>query len=296
MRTYLFLIFCVVVWGSNFIFGKILVQEFSPSLLTSLRLLFIVLALTGVAIGKRELQRVNRRDILAIILLGIIGIFINQWTFFIGLQTADTTTSALILATTPILTGFLAAIFLKEKLTPRMLIGSIIAIMGIYFVVTKGNLASIEVERGLLWIVATMVSFSFMIMMTRVMSQRLDPLTITLYSNIVGFVVSIPFVFMLDKPLQISSNMSYWTLLIVSAIIVHGFANLIWNHNIRYVDASRASILSNLEPFVAMVVGFVLLAKPITTPEIVGSIFIVGGVVFSTYQRNRRMNRTISNK
>lgn len=296
MRTYFFLIFCVVVWGSNFIFGKLLVQEFSPSLLTSLRLLFIVLAIGGVAVWKRELQHVKRRDMVAISLLGIIGIFINQWTFFIGLQTADTTTSALILATTPILTGFLAAIFLKERLTPRMLIGSVIAILGIYFVVTKGNLASIQVEKGLFWIVGTMVSFSFMIMITRVLSQRVDPLTITLYSNIIAFVVSIPFAFILDKPLQVSSDMSYWILLILSAIIVHGFANLIWNHHIRYVDASKASILSNLEPFVAMVVGFILLAKPITTPEIIGSILIVSGVIFSTYQRNRRMSRSVSSK
>lgn len=293
MKTYFFLIFCVVAWGSNFIFGKLLVQVFSPSLLTSLRLLFIVLALTGVAIWKKELQRMNLRDMIAIILLGIIGIFMNQWTFFIGLQTADTTASALILATTPILTGFLAAIFLKEQLTPRMLVGSVVAIMGIYFVVTKGNLASIEADSGLLWIVATMVTFSFMIMVTRVLSQRLDPLAITLYSNIVGLIVSIPFAMILDKPLQASSNISYWLLLIISAIIVHGFANLIWNQNIRYVDASKASILSNLEPFVAMVVGFVLLAKPITVPEIIGSVFIVGGVVFSTYQRNQRIKADV---
>ncbi|WP_410429696.1 EamA family transporter [Metabacillus litoralis] len=40
--------------------------------------------------------------------LGVFGVFINQWSFLRGLQTADPTTSALILATTPILTGFLA--------------------------------------------------------------------------------------------------------------------------------------------------------------------------------------------
>lgn len=287
-RAYGFLLLCVIAWGSNFIFGKILVQVFSPSLVTSLRLLFIVLALAGFAAWKRGLERMGRRDMLAIVLLGVIGVFINQWTFFIGLQTADTTTSALILATAPILTGILAAIFLKERFTLRMLGGSIVAILGIYFVVTKGNFQSIQVESGLFWIVGTMVTFAFMIIMTRVLSQRLDPLTITLYSNIIAFVVSIPVALMAGKPLEASGNVSYWALLIVTAIIVHGFATLIWNQNIRYVDASKASILSNLEPFVAMVAGFVLLAKPITAAEIIGSVFIVSGVVFSTYQRRRK--------
>lgn len=288
LKAYSWLTFCVIVWGSNFVFGKILVQDFSPTVLTSLRLLFIVLFLIGLSLAQKNIKRLNKRDMLVVSLLGVIGVFINQWSFFVGLQTADPTTSALILATAPILTGFLAAIFLKEKLTLRMLLGSVVAIIGIYFVVTKGDLSSLTLDQGLLWIVVTMVTFAIMIILTRVLSQRVDPLTITLYSNIVGFIVSIPFAFILDKPVQISQSLPDWAFLIGTAIVVHGIATLIWNNNIRHVDASKASILSNLEPFVAMVMGFILIAKPITGVELIGSLFIVGGVLLSTWQRQRR--------
>jgi drug/metabolite transporter (DMT)-like permease len=287
LKAYTLLTICVVIWGSNFVFGKILVQDFSPTLLTMLRLLFIVLFLIGLSSFKKHFKRVNKSDLLAVLFLGVIGVFINQWSFFVGLQTADSTTSALILATTPILTGFLAATFLKEKLTIRMLMGSIVAIIGIYFVVATGNSSSLHIDKGLLWIVITMITFAIMIIMTRLLSQRIDPLTITLYSNIVGFIVSIPFAFLLDTPLRISSKLSDWTFLIGTAVVVHGIATLIWNNNIRHVDASKASILSNLEPFVAMIVGLILLQKSITSAEILGSLFIVGGVVLSTYQRKK---------
>ena len=287
LKAYTLLTICVVVWGSNFVFGKILVQDFSPTLLTMLRLLFIVLFLLGLSSFKKPIKRVNKSDLLAILFLGVIGVFINQWSFFVGLQTADPTTSALILATTPILTGFLAFIFLKEKLTIHMLVGSLIAIIGIYFVVTTGNPSSLHIDKGLLWIVITMITFAIMIIMTRLLSQRIDPLIITLYSNIVGFIVSVPFTFLLDTPLRISSKLSDWTFLIGTAIVVHGIATLIWNNNIRHVDASKASILSNLEPFVAMIMGLILLYKPITGVEMLGSLLIVGGVVLSTFQRKR---------
>lgn len=285
LKAYTLLTICVVIWGSNFVFGKILVQDFSPTLLTMLRLLFIVLFLTGLSSFKKHFKRVNKSDLLAVLFLGVIGVFINQWSFFVGLQTADPTTSALILATTPILTGFLAAIFLKEKLTIRMLMGSIVAIIGIYFVVTKGNSSFLHIDKGLLWIVITMITFAIMIIMTRLLSQRIDPLIITLYSNIVGFIVSVPFAFLLDSPLRISTKWSDWFFLIITAVVVHGIANLIWNNNIRHVNASNASILSNLEPFVAMIMGLILLYKPITSEEIFGSLFIVAGVVLSTYQQ-----------
>jgi drug/metabolite transporter (DMT)-like permease len=291
-KAYAWLTFCVMVWGSNFVFGKMLVQDFSPALLTMLRLLFIVLFLIGLSSYKKHFKRINKSDLLAVFFLGIIGVFINQWSFFVGLQTADPTTSALILATTPILTSVLAAIFLKEKLTIRMLLGSIVAIIGIYFVVAKGNISSLHIDKGLLWIVLTMITFAIMIIMTRLLSHRIDPLTITLYSNVVGLIVSIPFVFLLDTPLQISSKISDWSFLIGTAVIVHGIATLIWNNNIRHVDASKASILSNLEPFVAMIMGLILLYKPITGAELLGSLFIVGGVVLSTYQRKKLNSRS----
>ncbi|MBS4219820.1 DMT family transporter [Bacillus sp. FJAT-49711] len=285
-KAYSWLTFCVVVWGSNFVFGKILVQSFSPALLTFLRLVFIVLFLILLSY-KTKLQRLNKTDAAIIFFLGLIGVFINQWSFFEGLQTADPTTSALILATTPILTSFLAAIFLKERLTIRMIFGSIVAVIGIFFVVTKGSLSTLHVDAGLIWIVITMITFAIMIIMTRALSQRIDPLLITLYSNIVGLVIAVFFAFTINSPLRISNTFNDWGLLIGTAIIVHGLATLIWNSNIRHVDASKASILSNLEPFVAMVFGFILLAKPITGVEIIGSIFIVGGVVLSTYQRKQ---------
>ncbi len=292
LKAYAWLTFCVMVWGSNFVFGKMLVQDFSPALLTMLRLLFIVLFLLGLSLYKKHFKRVNKSDLLTVFFLGVIGVFINQWSFFVGLQTADPTTSALILATTPILTSVLAAIFLKEKLTIRMLMGSIVAIIGIYFVVAKGNLSSLHIDKGLLWIVITMITFAIMIIMTRLLSHRIDPLTITLYSNVVGLIVSVPFAFLLDTPIQISPKMSDWSFLIGTAIVVHGIATLVWNNNIRHVDASKASILSNLEPFVAMIMGLILLYKPITGAEILGSLFIVGGVVLSTYQRKQLHSRS----
>lgn len=174
--------------------------------------------------------------------------------------------------------------------------GSITAIIGIFFVVTKGSFLHIQLDKGLMWIVITMVTFAIMIIMTRGLSQRIDPLTITLYSNIVGLIVSIPFAFLVDKPIRISHHLNNWFLLIGTAVVVHGIATLIWNHNIRYVNASKASILSNLEPFVAMIMGLILLFKPITFWEIIGSLFIVGGVLLSTSHHKRERSGILSNK
>src|SRR5699024_9803270 len=157
--------------------------------------------------------------------------------------------------------GFLALVFLAEKITGSMIIGSLIAIVGVFYVATKGSFSAVQADKGLAWIVLTMITFAIMIIMTRSLVQRINPYFITLYSSIVGLIVSLPFDLFYDRKMMISTDVSPWLLLIVTAVIVHGLANLLWNQHIQNVHASKASILSNLEPFVAKVVGFILLAK-----------------------------------
>lgn len=60
LKAYAWLTFCVLVWGSNFVFGKMLVEVFSPSMLTTLRLLFIVLFLIGISAYKKQLRKVTK--------------------------------------------------------------------------------------------------------------------------------------------------------------------------------------------------------------------------------------------
>src|SRR5690625_7595524 len=106
--------------------------------------------------------------------------------------------------------------------------------------------------------IVTMVTFSLMIIMTRYLRDRVDPLTLSLYSSGVGFVISIPFAFLADHPIRFSGDLAGWALLIGSAVIGHGIATLVWNHHICHVVASKASILSYFEPVVAMIIGFFL--------------------------------------
>src|SRR5699024_2018451 len=144
----------------------------------------------------------------------------------------------------------------------------------------------------------TMVTFSIMIIITRLLSNRIDPFTVTLHSNIVALTISIPFIFIInkDKDIMLDATIPIWLLLIVTAIVVHGMANLVWNNHIRHVNASNASMLTNLEPFVAMVVGFIVLAKPITGIELFGALLIVAGVVLSTYQFAHKNKFTVTRK
>ncbi|MGG4493998.1 DMT family transporter [Brevibacillus reuszeri] len=284
LRSYLLLIFCVTAWGSNFVFGKMLVAEFSPLFLSAMRLLFISVFLLIWAKGRLKIPALTRKDWVLLAALGIVGVFINQWSFYKGLVTADPTTSALILALTPITTALLAALLLKESLTGRMAIGSVIGTAGVLFVIYTG--AELHFDAGILWIFLTMLTFAASIILVRVLGHRLPPLVTTLFSNLIGFGSMLPFVLISLPTATISPRLSYWLLLFVTAVIMHGIVTLIWNSQLQKVGAAKAAMFSNLEPFIAMVFGFFLLAKPVTAVQLFGAVLIIGGVTLTTTSKD----------
>ena len=71
---------------------------------------------------KKDLY-IEKSEMKSVLLIGIIGVAINQWSFYEGLQTADPTTAALILALTPVMTSILAVFILNEPLTAKLVIG-----------------------------------------------------------------------------------------------------------------------------------------------------------------------------
>ncbi|MFB6801473.1 DMT family transporter [Peribacillus butanolivorans] len=287
IRSYLLLLICVICWGSNFVFGAILVKDFPPMLLSATRLLFIIIFIALYALKKKKWNSIQKKDWLTMILLGFIGTFINQWSFYAALETAHPTTSALILALAPITTALLAAVFLRERLTKRFLLGSIVALAGVFLVIASGG--TLHLSIGLIWIFLTMLSFSISIIMIRKLTERNHSITITLYSNLIGFGGLLPIALLSESLQQMSREPWPWVLLIVTAIIMHGICTLIWNNQIQIVGASKASMFLNLEPFVAMLVGLVVLKNSVTPSQLFGALLIIIGVVLSTAFKGKRV-------
>ncbi|KIL39696.1 permease [Gordoniibacillus kamchatkensis] len=283
MRSYLLLLLCVTLWGANFVFGSILVREFPALHVSAYRLTLTTLFLLAYAAATRRFSKVTWRDIAYLIPLVLIGTLLNQVSFFTGLLTTDATTAALILSLAPIFTSILARVFLKEPFTARMAVGSVLALFGVFFVVGHGG-AGLRMTAGIWLMFAAMITFSLSIILMRKLTERLDAFAATLYSTILGFAAVYPVAVWRERHVDFHPHWWAWALLFGSALLIQCMCSLIWNGELRKVGAAKASIFLNLQPFVAMVFGFVMLGTPITWTQVIGSVLIVGGVVLATWQ------------
>jgi drug/metabolite transporter (DMT)-like permease len=283
LRSYLLLLLCVTLWGSNFVFGSILVREFPAMHVSAFRLTLTTIFLLGYSAATRRWTRITWRDAAYLLPLVLIGTLLNQVCFFTGLQTTDATTAALILSLSPIFTALLARLFLKEPFTLRMACGSLLALIGVFFVVGQGG-NGLHITPGVGLMIGAMLSFAVSVILMRKLVERMEAFGATVYSTVLGCACVVPFALWKEPHAVIHAPWWAWVLLLGSALLIQGMCSLIWNGQLRKVGAAKASIFLNLQPFVAMVLGFALLGTPITFAQVAGSVLIIGGVVLATWQ------------
>lgn len=279
--TYAVLLFCVIAWGSNFVFGAVLVTVFDPSIIAVLRLVFILVFLFFVTFKAVKVQRLTVSNYIILAIAGFIGVSLNQWSFYASLQFTEPVTAALILALSPIVTSLLSSFWFNERKTFRFWFGSFIALLGVWLVISSGSLFIPSIGTGELLIAMTMLSFSIFLIFVQHLSKSIHPAVITWYSNVFGIVGLIPFIPWENTRQIWTIPPPYWILLIATAVIMHGLCTLLWNNSIQKVGASKASLLLNLEPFIAMLFSLLILGHAIQLLQVVGATVILVGVAIS---------------
>ncbi|MEK3790036.1 DMT family transporter [Paenibacillus sp. FSL K6-1230] len=278
---------CATLYGSNFVLGSLLLQAFPALHLSAYRLMVSSVFLLVYLVATRRVMKITLRDSVYLVPFVLIGMLLHQVSFFTGLRTTDATTASLILSLAPIFTALFARLFLKETLTKRMAAGSMVALAGVFFVVGPGGSKGIAITEGVWTMFICMLAFSGSMILMRKLTERMDALVATVYTTVLGCVLVYPMAVWSEPHVQVQPGFWWWVLLIGSALLIQGLCAVIWNAQIRKVGAAKASLFLNLQPFVAMVLGYITLGTPISLTQVAGSVLIICGVVLATVQGQR---------
>ena len=147
MKAVLKALFAVVVWGASFVATKISLQYVSPSTVVWLRFTMGIAILGLTVVLGRHFSLPRGRDWVYFAVLGFLGITFHQWLQSTGLLTAQATTTAWIVTSTPIFIALLGFFALCERLTWYQTAGIFLASFGVLLIVTKGDLSILMAGR-----------------------------------------------------------------------------------------------------------------------------------------------------
>ncbi|MBC8508417.1 MAG: DMT family transporter [Chloroflexi bacterium] len=276
-------LFAVVAWGASFIATKVALRDVSPLTVVWLRFAMGVLII-GVAVAARgQLKLPSWRDAGYFMLLGFLGIAYHQWLQSTGLQTAQASTTAWIVATTPIFMALLGVLVLKERLNLLQVGGIALATIGVLVVVSGGDLGALGMDAqgmpGNLYILASAPNWAIFSVLSRRGLREHSPAWMMFYVMGFGWLISSIGFFAGPGIAEIPQlTMNGWWGILFLGIACSGLAYVFWYDALRAIPASQVGAYLYLEPLVAVGVAAVILAEPIFFVSLLGGAAILLGV------------------
>ncbi|UUZ92492.1 DMT family transporter [Paenibacillus sp. P25] len=146
---------------------------------------------------------------------------------------------------------------------------------------TALNLHGFAMKTGDLLMFGAVFTFSCNLIFTRILSRRLTPFIITVYSFALSAVLFDPFVLSSLK-IDWAQPLRIWGLAFAAVLVAQGLANVLWNKGMQDVGAAKSAIVLNLQPMMTMLLDFILFGHPVTVQQTLGAALVFGGVLLGT--------------
>lgn len=276
-------------WASNYIVGEAVLKTMDPLSLVLWRWTLAAVPLLAIA---HFVERPKWREVLRawpwLLALSCTGLVGYNLTLYAALQYSDAFSASLINAFNPAVIAVAAAVFLNQRLTSTGVWGVVIALVGVFVVVSGGDVgAFLEAGFGigqLLMFGAVGIWTAYTIIGRR--SPPLPPITSTSIQAVITVLLVAPVTFATGGP-QLPVSAEALTSLLLIAVFPSVLSYLLWNRALAVIPAARAGVFLNL--ITVFTVAFTLLAgQPFTIGQLVGGAIVIVGVVVANAQAFRR--------
>ena len=276
----LMLLATVTIWAFNFTVTRYAITHgFEPLAYSALRFGAAAILVTGITYGLEGSVRFERRHAVFLAGAAIIGIYVNSIGFMYAIDLTNASTTALIFGALPILTGIFAFAFGVERLHRRFWIATGISFVGVALVAIgsasgiSGNLA------GNLLAFLAAATWGFYSVAIVPLLRRYSVWRISAGALVVG---AVPLVLtampqLLDQRWDL--EVLVWGAFAFAVLGPLVLTNFLWFTAIDRVGPSRATLVTNLQPFLAAVFAVALLSEELTWLQVAGGVAIGAALV-----------------
>ncbi|QGQ46170.1 DMT family transporter [Metabacillus sediminilitoris] len=285
IKIYFVLIGVMFLWGMNVSAIKLLVSDFMPVTITSIRIFVAAMIVFFILFPLKKVRKPKNREWLYIILGAFLSIFVHHYFISEGLAKTSAANGGLILGLGPMLTAILSIVLLKRKPSIIRLVGFLLGGVGVSFTVLAGSGGIHNASSGDFEVFLAILSQAFSFILIKKASETLDPLLLTGYMLLFGsamlFVTSL-----LIEPNGLASlqhgSPFIWLMFIFSAVLATALGNMVYNYVIGQIGAAETSIFLNLSTFFSLIGAALFLKEEILPSHFIGLLLIVPGVILGS--------------
>ncbi|OME85170.1 EamA family transporter [Paenibacillus sp. FSL A5-0031] len=276
----LYLSLAASIWGGMYVVVKHVVDLVPPLELVWIRYVIAILALLFIGVVTKQSWRIEKRDLLLVFFIGLIGNTISIITQEVGTMLSTAQMGAIITSTTPAFMVLFARIILKEKITLKKAISIILATIGVSIIVGNANIDS-SLQLGGVSLLIAALTWALMSVLIKRVPRNYSQIVVTFYTTLVAIVLLTPFTVTRLPELDFQALMhpSIWGGLLYLGIISTACAFLLWNRGLQMLNASSGGLFFFFQPIVGAFLGWLLLGEQIGLSFWIGTILIFIGVL-----------------
>lgn len=282
----------VSAWGASFICTKILMAPsadggagFTPVEMFAYRFAFAYLLLLAITCTKRLLAN-NWRDELNFLVCGICSGSLYFITENVALLHTTAGNVSLLASISPIFTTILLAIVFRMKIKGGVILGSVIAFIGVGCIIfSSGDGLEIHPAGDLLALSAAL-SWAIYTIVVKKLIPLYNTLFITRKLFFYGVLTALPLLLLQKEPYHLKAlfdfnNPEYLLNFLFLSIVCSLVAYIIWNETMKALGSVTANNYLYMQPLVTMIAAVIVFHDPITMLGIIGCVLIIGGLVIS---------------
>lgn len=276
------------IWGSSFIALKSAMGDLEEFTVIFLRM--FIASLCFLYFIKDFIKYDFTKDDIKYILL--LTIFEPCFYFIFEAKALIYTTASqagMITSLMPLITAMAAGYFLKEIISRKLIIGSIIAMLGAIWLSLQST-SSIDAPNPLL---GNFLEFCAMIcgagytIVARYLTEKYSALFITAIQSFVGALFFFPFFVYeyVNYELNFTIEALLWVVYLGVVVTLGGYG--LYNFALTRIEASKAAVFIYLIPVFTLILAYIILGEELSFEGLIASSIILFGVFISQMKYKR---------
>ena len=261
----------VTIWAFNFTVTKYAFENgFKPLAYSSIRFTLAGLLFALLTYGREHSFRLERRHLLLLLGAALVGIYLNQLSFVYAIDLTSASTTGLIFGTLPIVTALFAFLFGIERLSRRLWFASAISFIGVALVAVGSEAGfAADLLGNLLAFVAAATWGLYSVAIVPLL-HHYSPYRISAIALLAGAVPALLTALPQLRDQDWDLPPLVWAAFAFAVVGPLVVTNVLWFTAIDRVGPSRATLVANLQPFLAALFAVVLLSETMTVVQVVG--------------------------
>jgi len=279
---HIFSFITITIWSVAFVSNKALLSYITP--IENMLLRFIIAFILLTIIYPKDILPRFFKDELFFALIGFLGIFLYFILENFALKYTQATNVGLYMGAIPLLTAITAHIFSKdEKLSKNLILGFIIAMVGVGAILLEGSKFEIRLKGDILALLAA-TTFALYSVALKLAPKGYHYIVVTRKSFFYGLIFMAIFYFLTNQPPlnieELKKPVVYLNIAYLG-IVSSGLAFILWQQSIEKIGSINASNYIYLVPLITAITGITFLGESLTLTMVIGGVLIILGLYIS---------------